>query len=297
METNVPRKINIHVGAHKTATTYIQKVLRANRETLSRHGIKYIPMQNIRKNLTRKILAYKYRGESRSSTVIGIREYIGEKFTENYRTLVISDENLIGSCREIHIRSDLYPGAADRLQLLAEALHTYDINVFICVREYVDFFPSAYSEYLRHNDFIRFEKFLGGIDPKREYWARVVNNIAGVFGVSKTHVWRYEDFRKGVKRVMADLIASDDVTLLYDIEDARPSMSDLSIRALYKLDETLAPAETRKLVKAVTSAFPKDEGYEGYSPWRDRQRLLWAAKYKNELEIIRQHDGVLMDLG
>lgn len=296
MEINAPRKINIHVGAHKTATTFIQKVLRANRETLSRRGIKYIPMQNVRKNLTRKILAYKHRGVSRSSTVRGIREYIDEKFTAEYTTLVISDENLIGSCREIYRRSDLYPGTADRLRLLADALQDYDVNVFICVRGYVDFFPSAYCEYLRHNDFIRFEKFLKGIDSKGEYWARVVSDIAAVFGLSNTHVWRYEDFRKGVNRVMADLIASDDVALLYDIDDARPSMSQLSMRALYKLDEVLAPAETRKLVKAVTAAFPKDEGYEGYSPWSDRQRSLWATKYKNEVDIIRQHNGVLMDL-
>ena len=296
MEINAPRKINIHVGAHKTATTFIQKVLRANRETLSRHGVKYIPMQNVRKNLTRKILAHKYRGASRSSTVHGIREYIDERFTGEYETLVISDENLIGSCREIYRRSDLYPGAAGRLQLLADALQVYDINIFICVRDYVDFFPSAYCEYLRHNDFIRFEKFLGGIDPKGEYWAKLVSDITGVFGNSNTHVWRYEDFRRGVNRVMADLISSDDVTLLYDIDDARPSMSDLSMRALYKLDEALAPAETRKLVKVVTSAFPKNEEYEGYSPWNDRQRLLWATKYKNEVDIIQEHEGVFMDL-
>jgi len=294
---NQPRKtINIHVGAHKTATTYIQKVLLANRDMLARHRIKYIPMQNVRKNLTRKVQAHVNRVVSRSSSVRGIREFIEKRFPEDCDTLVISDENIVGSCKEICRKSDIYPAAVDRLQLLAEALQGYEVNVYFCVRDYVEFLPSAYCEYLRHNDFMSFEQFLAGLDPQAEYWSRVVTDLIGVFGNASAHVWCYEDFRKGVKSVMADLVSSDDVALSYDVEDARPSMSDLSMRALCKLDEVLAPADTRKLVKAVTTVFPKGEGYAGYSPWNDEQRLLWSSKYNNELDAIKQHAGVFMVL-
>ena len=296
MERTSRKKINLHLGAHKTATTFIQKVLRGNKNILSGHGIRYIPMQSVRKNVTRNIRAHVNRGAGRAFTVRRISEFIAEKFPEECETLVLSDENLIGSCREIYLKSDIYPGAMKSLQLISEALQGYEVNVYFCVREYVKFLPSAYCEFLRHNNFITFEEFLGGLDPGREYWPRVINDIVGVFGSSNTHVWRYEDFRYGVDRIMADLVSTDDVTLSYDFADVRLSMSNMSMRALYKLNEVLSPADTRKLVKAVAVAFPKSEGYEEYSPWDNEQKTVWSNKYKNELDMIRHQEGVFMEL-
>jgi len=296
MKNTGRKRVNLHIGAHKTATTFIQKVLRASKGSLSGHGVKYVPMQNVRKNVTHGIRAHKNRGVSRSATVTRIREYVESRFPDDYTTLVISEENLVGNCRELYTKSDLYPDIAVRLQLVAEALQVYEVDVYFCMRGYVDFLPSAYCEFLRHNDFITFETFLGGVDPDKHYWVGVIDRISGVFGSDHTHVWAYEDFRKHSERIMAELVSSADIRFTYDIEDARLSMSDMSIRALTKLDEILSPAETRKLVKAVTLAFPKSEGYAGYSPWSDQQRAFWSGKYQGELDDLKGREGLFINL-
>ena len=290
------KKVNLHIGAHKTATTFIQKVLRASKDSLTGHGIKYVPTQNVRKNVTHGLRAHKNRGISRAATVTRIREYVESRFPGDYTTLVISEENLVGNCRELYTKSDLYPNIKDRLQLVAEALQAYEVDVYFSVRGYVDFFPSAYCEFLRHNDFTTFETFLGGVDSDKDYWVGVIDSICDVFGADRTHVWAYEDFRKHSKRIMAELVSSADIRLSYDIDDARLSMSDMSIRALTKLDEILSPAETSRLVKAVTLAFPKGDGYAGFSPWNDTQRAFWSGKYQGELDALKQREGLFLDL-
>ena len=166
MRNTERKKVNLHIGAHKTATTFIQKVLRASKDSLAGHGIKYVPTQNVRKNVTHGLRAHKNRGISRAATVTRIREYVESRFPGDYTTLVISEENLVGNCRELYTKSDLYPDITVRLQLVAEALQAYEVDVYFCVRGYVDFFPSAYCEFLRHNDFTTFETFLGGVDPE-----------------------------------------------------------------------------------------------------------------------------------
>jgi hypothetical protein len=296
MENTGRKRVNLHLGAHKTATTFIQKVLRASKSNLAGHGIKYVPMQNVRKNVTHRMRAHYNRGVSRTVTIAAVRKYFESRFPEECTTLVVSEENFVGNCKQLYTKSDLYPDAADRLQIVADALQGYEVNVYFCVRDYLDFLPSAYCEYLRHNDFVTFETFLGGVDPQKDYWVRVVEGITGVFGSDRTHVWAYEDFRKHTGRIMAELVSSADVRFSYEIEDARLSMSDMSIRVLSKLDEILSPADTRKLVKAVTLAFPKSEGYGGYAPWDDAQQAFWSGKYQHELDLLRQREGLFLDL-
>ena len=295
MENNIIKRINLHLGAHKTATTYIQKVLRVNKDRLLSHGIKYIPMQNVRRNITKAIRVYRNRGVGRTKTVTDIRDFINERFPEDCHTLVLSEENLVGNCREIYFKADLYPDAEERLRLLAEALPACEINVFFSVRQYVDFLPSAYCEFLRHNDFITFEEFIGRLDLDGEFWVRAVNAIVSVFGRENVHVWPYGRFRGNSVRIMAELVSSADIRLSTGVKEARPSLSDRSVRALYRLSKELSPAEVRVQVRAMTDAYPKSEENTGFMPWNEGQRLFWEGKYESELVHLR-HDGLVMEL-
>lgn len=289
-----PRKVNIHLGAHKTATTYIQKTLLGNADKLSLAGIRYISMKDTRANITGKIGGNLARGPGRASAIRAIRKYASERFLPDDSILVFSDENIPGNCGQIYRKSDLYPDSGRRLGVLAEALRDCEVNVFFCIRDYVDFFPSAYCEYLRHNDFLTFGKFLGGMDLERDYWVRVLDNIVNVFGSEHTHAWCYGDFSRHRQEIMSSIISTEEVKLRYDSPAARPSMSDQSIRVLYKLDEFLAPAETRKMVNAVASSFPKGDEYAGYSPWSDELRARWTEKYSKEIDILQGRGSILM---
>ena len=53
------RRIHLHLGAHKTATTYIQQILATNKNTLLENGVLYLPLTQTRAKLSKQIISRK----------------------------------------------------------------------------------------------------------------------------------------------------------------------------------------------------------------------------------------------
>ena len=50
------KKLILHLGVHKTATTYLQEVLQYNQQSLLTKQIKYIDLATMRREITPKIV-------------------------------------------------------------------------------------------------------------------------------------------------------------------------------------------------------------------------------------------------
>ena len=82
----MPRMI-MHIGAHKTATSYMQKKLALNVELLNRRNIHYDPLEIFRKEFTPLL----NEGVARESE--WIRELRG---TARAMNILVSEENVMG---------------------------------------------------------------------------------------------------------------------------------------------------------------------------------------------------------
>ncbi len=157
--------VALHVGAHKTATTYIQSRLLNSQDALNSAGISIVPTGQFRKRITSQVLSSDYAPVQISRL---LEEYAG------YKRVIISDENLLG------VRPNtnrLYPGARQRLEAILPAFEGYTVEVFVTLRSYPDYLISFYTEYLRNNRFIRFERFYKQIDFNTVTWLDLLEDI------------------------------------------------------------------------------------------------------------------------
>lgn len=148
------KKIIIHLGLHKTATTSLQEFLQANTGKFLQRGVRYIPLQRMRTDVTPLFWAV---DKGRRTKLAEFLDAIEQE------TVLLSDENIIGVPGELS-QGGLYIYASNRIRTFCEDMKDSRITLFLTLREPHLFLTSMYSEYLRHNDFVTFEQFLAGFD-------------------------------------------------------------------------------------------------------------------------------------
>lgn len=143
------KKLIIHLGVHKTATTSLQEFLRSNRPVLLRHDVRYFPLDQMRREITPLI------GSAGLHDQQDLRNLISQ---QPQAATLLSDENILGSANEI-LHNSLYIHGEQRLSRIARLFGDYEVEAFICVRNPADFISSMYCEFLRHNGFRTFAQY------------------------------------------------------------------------------------------------------------------------------------------
>ena len=124
-----------HLGAHKTATTHIQEVLRSQRLKLREQGIRYIPLDELR-SATYEIL---------ESTRFPKLKFDLLRFGAPKAT-ILSEENFMGYPIEA-CSFPLYPRMEHRLEIIKRR----PAVAFLAIRNPADFAASVYSEAARRH--------------------------------------------------------------------------------------------------------------------------------------------------
>lgn len=168
---NEPGKtVVLHLGVHKTGTTYLQSRLANSIEELNNAKIGYIELKEIRANLTSNLGKPWF-------TANDIKEVVNPYFGGD--TLIISDENILGGTEKID-SGKLYPKASGRLKKLATGLSDFEVIVHITIRDYVNYLISRYTEYLRHFDFLNFSDYYQALPYEKVSWLPLLEDIQDI---------------------------------------------------------------------------------------------------------------------
>ena len=94
-------KICIHIGAHKTATTFISRRLRQNREALSAIGIQSCTPEELRE-LTANVSPRRrlVRSTQKPALNMVLEKLVTDTRTAGSHRLAIQEENIIGVMNE-----------------------------------------------------------------------------------------------------------------------------------------------------------------------------------------------------
>jgi hypothetical protein len=136
-------KYFIHIGPHKTGSTYLQAAFRALRPQLLERGILYPEFGQGPDKLSHDKLAEKLR----ANDYAGLSDEFGSVNDSRYETVLISAEDLSD------IRSD---GIAHLKSLLGGAQARV---VFYC-RRWSELLPSGWQELIKHGETTTFPEFL-----------------------------------------------------------------------------------------------------------------------------------------
>ncbi len=295
--------LKLFIGAHKNASTYLQRYLAGNNNILNTFGIHFYPPYEVRQPFVKYINKLSKKAdpnfpdklEDKMQIIQQCNSFINSiRKREEIENVILSDENMIGDCGEIFESDCIYPSCSARLNTLKEFLWEPPKQIYLSVRNFYTFIPSAYCEAIRHRPYIYFKEYIDKLDIEKLSWSKVIQQIISVFPESTIVVWRYEDFKPLFNKIVELMVGAEAAYSLLptNLEKyAYPSISHKVIEVLDLLVGVLNRLEIYKLLPKLEEMFPKAKGYKSFSPWNDKEALLGSI-YSSDIDNIKKISNV-----
>ena len=298
----------LHAGFHKTATSHIQAVLGRNEKMLRKAGVAYVHHRETRKDLTVPCQLFVYEAQGldyrTKYTETELRARTGAFFDAvlagDPRRVILSEENMAGHCGHCVKRGLLYVYRDQLTRTFAAQFPVPVAELHLGIRNYADFFASAYVEYLRS---LGPGKFTDEAEMRLQVlahmpnWHKALKSVMAAFPGASLTVWTFEAFRSLDRAILANLIGPEvDVTTLKAPSDKnkRPSASGRAVEALLQIihREGVAAAMARRV--ELQECYPRGPEFGGYDPWTAEERAHLTRIYARDVEAIRADPQIRM---
>jgi len=286
--------IYLHLGAHKTATTYLQDLMGQNQGRIAQSGRAYWLRKQIRGDIEYgfRILAKREmedgliaklaeRMTGRSEAMEGLRQKLSVPMDA-----MISEENILGHPYQ-SLDGRLYPNAKTRLRHFREATGIRDCEIFLCVREYSTFLSSLFVEALRHGYFASISDFKTRCGKTAGQWLSLVQDIHSVFPGSKIVVWQYEDFVRMEPLIVKRLTGLE----LGDLDplatgNVKQGASAMAVEQQCAQASTLSSPERVLRMAANEERFPPARFPQKFNPWSEAEATAMRSCYVDDVTAI-----------
>lgn len=184
-------KVTLHLGAHKTGTTLLQRYLSINRETLAAKRIGVMLLREVTSHLgswTRELT-----GDT-SRFAAGIKEHEDK----GHKHLVISCEDLLGPAFAKRA-TGIYPQASPRLESLARLLQGHDTQAVLYLRPQSEFLSSWYLQTVNMGNSTPFPEWYAGLKIQTLSWEPLVASVRKLFGAEKSRIEDFRSIRNGAE--------------------------------------------------------------------------------------------------
>jgi hypothetical protein len=291
-------KVFVHLGAHKTATSFIQANLVANRPVFEKQGWRVV---YIRKDGPK---VYRYIKDLRRGNKLepDQKKTVKSFFTdvrEDQRNVFLSCEIILGAMSIKNAQGLIYPRSESMIDWLRKQLDGRDVSIGFCVRNFADYIESSYAYlvggYGATYDFANYTK---NLSVENISWVRLFEQLSAVFGPEKLKIWTYEDFKKNNVAGLKAIIRAAGV----DPEEIKVAVSDpvnvsapvdslpvaIAWNRLVESRPSLKIAEKEKLwsqMQALLAKVGRVEHAQSLLPPDLREAL--NQSYQREIEIIK----------
>ncbi|MEI4234397.1 hypothetical protein [Roseovarius sp. D22-M7] len=296
-----PPFVVVHGGVHKTATSHLQAMLHRNAGRLRKRGVHYIPHRAARKDYT-----YPCHLNGYQKLGLGFRRKMPDDALQAQaraffeavaagpgERIILSDENMPGHCGQCVRSGDLYQRRDTLVPIFAGHI-VYPVHeVHLGLRNYADFFASAYVEYLRS---ARGAEILGEAAMKRAVlgrmpgWDGLVDAVRASFPDARLILWRHEDFAALAQRIIGNLCGPgiDPAELVAPARvRGRPSASHRAVRELLaEVARVGAEAALARRVE-IQERYPRGDTWPGYDPWTADERAHLTRLYARDIADLR----------
>ena len=282
-----PKKIHLHAGVHKTASTHIQAMIWASREQLERAGIALeVPMQ--RPQWIKGFRRY-HRSRGWSRRIQGLRIRLAAPGTDLWLN---SNENFAGVPGNLLRHKVLFKSFPGHLRQLKRLFPNSELRVFFAIRSYDSFLLSNYLELIRMRGYFPWEQFRDMQRFAGFSWLELLGRITAVMPQEQVIVWRFEDYRPLQSQVISLLTGLDDVRQIlacYGAETTRPSLSARAIEELRKRQDcTPQTPQFRALIARIGKRYPVSDEFPRLQPWSEDERALLQQRYAHDVTAIRE---------
>ena len=279
--------IHLYLGAHKTASTHIQGIFLANRETLARNGVALSAPQDIRKTWLPRFFKYcNHQKENQDKDELQSLQSL----LPDCGRWILSEENIIGTSFDLSVMPGIYPLAENRIRAIISLFPQCKVKLFFSLRSYDTFYRSAYTEVVRNRGFLKFSRFYDEERFKDNSWLNTVAGFARALPQENITLWRFEEVRQLMPDVVQRITGiADSKSLMdaYNPETTRPSLSAKTIKILNMLHPVLNKKESLALVERINNAYSIDKGHPAYEPFTKEQADAFKLQYEQDWIAIR----------
>ncbi|MEM1430807.1 MAG: hypothetical protein AAGG09_15235 [Pseudomonadota bacterium] len=288
-----PRTLRLHIGAHKTASTHFDALIRANQTLLDAEGVAYLPKMSARRPLMRAI-AHGIRGKSIPQDWLDVAaQYDAD------RCLYVLEEQVIGECHFAGPRAGgLYPHAPERVSVALKLLQAAPeaTEILLAVRSPDTFFPSAWCEAQLYRDTAPFLEWMGPARLHQPFWLRLIERIRDAVPEYRLTVWTYESYAAHPAAFLPLVLgqAPGSIAAAAAVDDVvRPGPS---AEALDQIARRRAKGRTldRERVAEILTRFPRGATYPGPTFFSDAERAELRDAYADDLARIGALPGVTL---
>ncbi len=283
--SKLEKRYHLHLGVHKTGTTYTQTVLMINRDNLKRAGVEYWDLGYTRRNLTPFLVGLSRRKASLSPTQCRerIESLIYAPEISAAKRVVISDENLLGFIFDI-IRKNGYKNLVRKLTPMRGVLGG-DVKVFLTVRSYADFISSMYCELITTKPYFTFERIREGKFVSGLSWAKVYRDLVKVFGAENVVVCDYQTVFSHLTEFLS-FLADARIDFELPKKEIRSSPSARAVGFIRTESEEHPELPVRKVVARAILKFPRNSENPQFDPWTAEERAALDERYKRDMAEI-----------
>lgn len=212
--------IVLHLGAHRCATTTVQHLLARNTDALRRLDVVAWTPDRMRGGVFGGLLcgsdkpaAQREWRQNRALGLIGIE--CDRLVAQGIGTLLVSEQELLGSLDAALGAAQLYPGLAERLARSAPALAPRCVRIGLAIRSYEGFWSSALASSVAQGRPLPDARALDALCAQPRRWRHVIGDVARAFPQAEIVVWPYERFGAQPDVVLAHLLGRPDVAVSF----------------------------------------------------------------------------------
>lgn len=287
----------VHLGVHKTGTTFLQANLEANRQRLEARGVDVLLPDQLRALDPRPLEGVSWlRSRVRGPTWRDLVEPVAP-LLNGRRVVLISEENLLGGPGDV-IRGSFYEHRIAAFRAVGRLARRAEVRVVLAIRSLDTFLPSAYSQMLQHAPAPEggFDRVRARVRRKPPSWAEVVDVARRHLGSAQVVVCTYEDLRGNEEEMLTVLTDGVEMPVRRsEIPGDTRSATWAGIRAAERLRIPM-PHDDR--VQTVRRLYGSHAGGPPFQPFDDAEVHRLQELYLRDLRAIAAaHPGVLRRLG
>jgi hypothetical protein len=235
-------RLVIHVGAHKTGTSLVQKYFRDKPRITQALGIAQI-------SRTDGDLLVDW-GQYLHERPEGLRSRLEEEAAKGPSVILFSHENTLGQ-PFLPDRAGLYPDAARCAEALAAICDGFDTYVVFYVRPMADFLESYYIQTVQEGLTHSFEEWYGSlIGPHR--WTPTVEALDRAFGADRVIMGDFTEMSAGQNQFMRQFMTRTGIPRppIVEYKPIRnPSISARGVAIALDINQYLHDDDERMLVR------------------------------------------------
>ena len=240
------KKVYIHFGAYKTATTYIQTNFENSPELFEKRDSVFRVPYPTRDPAMQRLMTW-HRGEWQKEPLPKeFKDFMNDfRYIDN-ESILMSSECFLGGM-SLRNTKTIFPAHETVMKLIKETYHDKEIKVAFSIRDYCSYIESSFNFLVKTGKEFRvssFDEFLKGINLAHVSWVPVVKSMVDIFGKENVFLWEYDKFKKEPESLNLKLLHffyGDNVTdgeINYARSDkVNASLSDEALNIILKINK------------------------------------------------------------